>query len=292
MKAEITKDELTKLGKQARTEGRTLLLYDTELPRFGARATKTGFVSYILEYNLGGRGAPKRRVTLCRHTKGNDPKKVRSYAPHLETNPMDGIAAPEASDSRKRVLSKIELATLLRAHGELGYPFGHMYSILILTGLRLKEAAKASWQEFDMKERTWTIPAERMKGKIAHRVYLSDQVIAILESAKEQCFGSPFVFSADGKKPVAGFASAKMRLDKLMAKEAQGEIEPWRSHDIRRTFATRMAEDLGIDEGVIERCAARVVGGVKGVYHRQEYVEKRKDAYQRWADYCDALKAG
>ena len=61
MKAEITKDELTKLGKLAKAEKRTILLYDTELPRFGARATKTGFVSYIPEYNLGGRDAPNRR---------------------------------------------------------------------------------------------------------------------------------------------------------------------------------------------------------------------------------------
>src|SRR5262249_29477845 len=50
----------------------------------------------------------------------------------------------------------------------------------ILTAARTGEVLGATWDEFDLIAKTWTIPARRMKAKKEHRVPLSDRALAIL----------------------------------------------------------------------------------------------------------------
>jgi hypothetical protein len=100
------------------------------------------------------------------------------------------------------------------------------------------------------------------------------------------------VFTTTGDTPVSGFSKAKHRLDALMRKELGRELSPWRVHDIRRTVSTLMAEDLSIDEGVIDRIQNHITGisgGLKGVYQRQEYRPKRRAALIAWDAHVDAL---
>jgi len=77
-----------------------------------------------------------------------------------------------------------------------------------------------------------------------------------------------------------------------MAKELGREPPLWRVHDIRRTVSTLMAEDLGIDEGVIDRIQNHITGGVKGTYQRQEYRPKRRVALTAWGAHVEALVSG
>jgi integrase len=52
--------------------------------------------------------------------------------------------------------------------------------LLILTAVRSQEIVKAEWSEFDLADKTWTIPAQRMKSRREYRVPLSDRAVAIL----------------------------------------------------------------------------------------------------------------
>jgi integrase len=65
--AKITKRAVDGLAAQAKAEGRTLYVWDADLTGFGMLATKTGSVSYFVEYRLGGRGAKNRRMSLGKH---------------------------------------------------------------------------------------------------------------------------------------------------------------------------------------------------------------------------------
>jgi len=65
--AKITKRAVDGLAAQAKAEGRTLYIWDADLTGFGMLATKTGSVSYFVEYRLGGRGAKNRRMSLGKH---------------------------------------------------------------------------------------------------------------------------------------------------------------------------------------------------------------------------------
>ena len=86
--------------------------------------------------------------------------------------------------SGTRILSDRELAALWRVAGDLGYPWGSVYRILILTGLRLNEVADARWSEIDGD--VWIIPALRMKAKThrarPHSVPLTAPMLDILNS--------------------------------------------------------------------------------------------------------------
>jgi hypothetical protein len=50
----------------------------------------------------------------------------------------------------------------------------------ILTATRSGEVRGARWDEMDVDDATWTIPAERMKGRRMHRVPLSKSALAVL----------------------------------------------------------------------------------------------------------------
>jgi len=86
----------------------------------------------------------------------------------------------------ERTLTDDELFALWRGAGRLGYPYTEVYRVLLLTGLRLNEVADASWGEFELPKKEWTIPAARMKGRPGkarpHLVPLTDNMLEILHS--------------------------------------------------------------------------------------------------------------
>lgn len=62
----------------------------------------------------------------------------------------------------------------------------HMLELLILAGCRSGELRYMEWQEIDFSNAIWTVPAPRMKAKVAHRVPLGPRAIEILEERLEQ----------------------------------------------------------------------------------------------------------
>ena len=67
MRDKVTKRGVDALRESAANDGKTLYLWDTDLTGFGAVSTKTGACSYFIEYRLGGRGTPSRRLTIGKH---------------------------------------------------------------------------------------------------------------------------------------------------------------------------------------------------------------------------------
>ena len=73
------------------------------------------------------------------------------------------------NESRERVLTDRELVALWNSSSAEAYPFGDLFKLLLLTGKRLNEAARAEWSEFDLERGLWTVPAVRMKGRQGRR---------------------------------------------------------------------------------------------------------------------------
>ena len=84
--------------------------------------------------------------------------------------------------ARQRVLIDEEMRAFWRASKGIGYPYGPLFQMLLLTGQRKSEVAEARWSELDLQKKLWVIPPERMKADAAHIVPLSDDVLAILEA--------------------------------------------------------------------------------------------------------------
>jgi integrase len=210
-------------------------------------------------------------------------------------NPVRGIEDPisQKSIQRDRKLADRELVLVWRGAEALCYPFGPAVQLLVLTGQRRAEVLEATWDEFDLKARTWTIPRERAKNDREHRVPLSSAAVAILETLP-RIAGSRFLFSTTGTTPVSGVSRAKTRLDAVIAQANDGPPLPdWRVHDLRRTFVSGCAR-LRIRSEIVEAALNHVsesFGGVRGVYNLHSYEDERREAMETWATHVAGLLA-
>jgi integrase len=173
---------------------------------------------------------------------------------------------------------------------DLGWPFGPVVRLLILSGQRRSEIAGMHWQEIDFEKRVFTLPKERAKNGAEHAVPLSSAAIAILESVPRIASKTGLVFTTNGKSPVDGFGSAKVRLDASLP----GSMPSWVLHDLRRTFASGCAR-LGIGLPVVEKLLNHTSGsfrGVTGIYQRFDFASEQRAAVETWARYVEALVTG
>ena len=211
----------------------------------------------------------------------------------IEHSPCDGVHAPSAEKSRDRVLSDEELRVVWRACDAVGWPFGPLVKLLMLTGARRNEVGAMQWAEVDFDSKVWTIPASRSKNGRAHAVPLSLQAITILESVPHIGEGRGLVFSTTGKTAVSGFSRAKACIDKALPSDGDA-MEPWTFHDIRRSVATGMGK-IGILLPVIERCLNHVSGsfaGIVGVYQHQDFSGEKRAALEAWGRCVETLVSG
>ena len=219
----------------------------------------------------------------------------------LERSPMEGMDAPAKAPSRDRVLSDDELRLVWNASYELGYPFGPIFRLLILTGARREEVTSLDWSELNREDAIWVLPSSRSKNGIAARQPLSTVAMEELEGLAARAGGwrkAGFVFSTTGTTCSSGHSRAKARLDKEIAAIAsKEEIQPpapWRVHDLRRTLATGL-QRLGVRFEVTEAVLNHVSGsrgGVAGIYQRHDWADEKRAAVEAWARHVEGLLSG
>jgi integrase len=221
----------------------------------------------------------------------------------LEYNPCSRLKTKDLigeREARQRSLTDDELRALWRVTHRWEYPYGALYRLLVLTGLRLGEVCGAEWSEFDLTGKTWTIPALRMKkvrgGAKPHLVPITDAMLQVLETLPRFSTGN-FLFSHSfGKRPLTPnqFSDPKAKLDRRMLWTLRAmarlrrddpstvSLRDWVNHDIRRTVRTNLS-GLKIPEEVREAVLAHVRPGIKGVYDQYEYLEEKREALTVWA---------
>jgi integrase len=210
-------------------------------------------------------------------------------------DPIKGVRKPVKERARDRALSDDEIRLFWQACEKMGWPFGPLFWLLLLTMQRRDEVGGMRWSEIDLNNRTWTIPRDRAKSNRAHIVQLSMLAIEVIEALPHT---GDIVFSAAGATPVSGFSRAKDWLDRLMTAQLRDEtgdpettLAAWILHDLRRTAATGMA-GLGIAPHVVDKIlnhSAGTIRGVAAVYNRFQYIEDRKAALEAWGRYVEAL---
>lgn len=218
----------------------------------------------------------------------------------IAASPMEHLVPPKVAEARDRILNEHELRAFWMATGNMPYPFGPFYQLLLLTAQRREEVAGMSWPEVNLKTGEWIIPKERTKNGKEHLVHVSPQAVEILQRLKADHANDPYAFTTTGETPISGYSKAKAKLDALCASVAEDqwpEFLPqifqseWRVHDLRRTAASGMAE-LGFQPHIVERVLNHISGaqgGLVGVYQRFEYADERKRALHAWAARIDGL---
>ncbi len=194
--------------------------------------------------------------------------------------------------SRTRAMSPREIGYVLNGIEQSSSDISSKsaFKLILLTLLRKSEVINGVWSEIDWNEKTWRIPAERMKTKRPHNVYLSKQAFDILVCLRTlSTCKSDFIFPAKYglNKPMA--TSTPNRLLELgiaNAKKAGIEIEPCTIHDLRRTASTLLNE-AEFNSDWIEASLAHVASGVRAVYNVADYAPQRRRMLQAWADMVD-----
>jgi integrase len=169
--------------------------------------------------------------------------------------------------------------------------FGRLaLELLILTGVRSQEVRLATWSEFDLESRLWTIPAEHMKRNKAHIVPLSDEALAVLAKADAlRMSESDVVFPGVAGKPMS---------DMTLLKVLRDMSEPYHVHGFRSAF-TDWAANEGIPDAVVEAALAhKTPDAVQAAYRRTTYLGTpdqpgaRVKLMAAWGRYCLGVATG
>jgi integrase len=211
------------------------------------------------------------------------------------SNPFAAIE-PLDEDSRERVLSNDELTAVWNAAGKLGGPYGEVVRLLILSAQRLSEIANLNWAELNFGKRQIVLPGARTKNERPHIVAMSDLALEILEKAKEKKVESEegLVFTLSGER-LNGWSKFRGRLYEAVEEALEKKPERWTLHDLRRSAATHMSEDLKIAPHVIDKILNHSTGAIRGVaaiYNRGELLDERCAALQAWGRHVDELVNG
>ena len=234
----------------------------------------------------------------------------------LNESPVARMKPPAKERPRDRALTDGEIRWFWQACGELGWPFGSLAKLLLLTAQRRDEVASMEWIEIDLGKATWTMPRQKTKNTRAHEVQLSVPTLEILKGLPQ--LGHGLLFTTTGETSVSGFSRAKQRLDAAMirarrrslglpesddalrkvlripsGKPLPEEIPNWTLHDLRRTAATGMAR-LNFPPHVVDKVLNHVSGTIRGVaavYNRFEYLEERRAALQAWGSFVSDIVA-
>ncbi|MEJ8850447.1 tyrosine-type recombinase/integrase [Variovorax rhizosphaerae] len=161
----------------------------------------------------------------------------------------------------------------------------------ILTAARSGEVRGMTWGELDLDNAAWTVPAERMKAKVEHRVALSNEAIALLRAIPNNDKpgaphpGDALVFPSLLKpgRPLSDMSlTAVLRRAKV----------PVTVHGFRSTFRDWAGETTSHARQTVEHALAhRIPDAAEAAYARGSHFVKRRKLMQDWADYLGKAMA-
>jgi len=151
------------------------------------------------------------------------------------------------------------------------------------------------WVELDLDAALWTIPSAKMKrtkeekeNGLPHVVPLPTQAVALLRDLQPLTGHGKYVFPGERShdRPLSD-NSVRSALYAL----GFGKEQTW--HGFRASARTMLVDELDADPLAIEANLAHAVKDANGrSYNRTQYIKKRFEQVQLWADYVDRLTEG
>ncbi len=156
---------------------------------------------------------------------------------------------------------------------------------LILTACRTSEVLNAEWNEIDLENKAWTIPANRMKAGTEHRIPLTDKMIEILEALPRL---SGYVFPGNRhNRPLSNMAMLTMM--RKMGYSKDGDLPAYVPHGFRSSFRDWCEEQSSAPHGVIERALAHTIpNATERAYNRGDLFDKRRSLMASWGNYVSS----
>ncbi len=160
-------------------------------------------------------------------------------------------------------------------------------TLLMLTFVRTTELRGATWEELDLDEGEWRIPAERMKMRRDHIVPLSRQAVTAFRELHRLNGQWKYVFP-NPRKPLKHMSENAV----LYALYRMGYHNRTTGHGFRHTASTILNESGLFNPDAIERQLAHIQGNkVRAAYNHAQYLPERREMMQWWADFLDQMAA-
>lgn len=208
-----------------------------------------------------------------------------------EYNPAPDLAGALAVHKKQHLpfLTAQELPSFLEdLAGYTGSVITKTATYLIMyTGVRTQELRFARWQDIDLENAMWEVPAEHMKMRRPHKVPLSRQAISLLKQLKPITGHYSFIFIGrnDQRKPIS-----KESINQVI--ELLGYKGRLTGHGFRHTMSTILHEQ-GFNSAWIELQLAHVdKNAIRGAYNHAQYLEGRREMMQWYADFLSGLVEG
>jgi integrase len=201
-------------------------------------------------------------------------------------NPCFQIERPSPERQRDRVLSADELRAVWKALDAEDADTAALFRLYLLTAQRGGELRTMERSELDLEAGWWTIPAEKAKNGLAHRVPLSAPAVAILRDLKERANGSPWLFPSTSR---SGYRETVRKVMDRLRERSQVEFVP---HDLRRTVATFLTSELKVPRLIVSKLLNHVEPGITKVYDRASYDTEKRQALDAWGRRLESIVTG
>ncbi len=202
-----------------------------------------------------------------------------------DANPARGVAAPHREATRERLLSETEIAKLWTAWDRMGWPFGPLFKLLLLTGQSRSDIASMRLDDIQFTSRVWTPPGARAHGGHTHELPLSDFALEILAMLPRSKSGLVFPSGPRSTTPVTGWSNAVAKSRRLSG------VEGWQLRDLRRTAAVGMAR-AGAAPELLDRVLnvrSGTAAGVRGIYQLAAEMDEKRRVLNAWAEQVRSL---
>jgi integrase len=216
----------------------------------------------------------------------------------IDVNPCHMVKRVVRERPRDRVLSEDEVRAVWSALDDEHQVMAALVRLRLLTAQRGGELQGATWEEVDLVGGWWTIPSDRSKNGLSHRVPLSPQALRIfkeLHAYRESTRRpnedgdmelSPWVFPST-RKTGPHVHHAQKAFERLVARSGV----KFRGHDLRRTAASLMVGG-GVPRLVVSKILNHVETGVTAVYDRHSYDPEKRAALDYWGARLEQIVKG
>lgn len=199
----------------------------------------------------------------------------------LNTNPCYQIKALAKENRRDRVLSEEEIQIFWSKLDECDMTDAMKIALKLqlVTAQRKIEIVSAKWEEVDLRLKWWTIPSEKSKNSLSHRVPLSELAIELLNELKQLTGVSDYLFPS----PRGNYPIKETSVDHAIRNNRKiFNLNHFTPHDLRRTAASQMTS-TGIPRLVVSKILNHVESGVTAVYDRHSYDSEKLNALTQWS---------
>lgn len=210
---------------------------------------------------------------------------------HMADNPAAGIKLAKVGGStgevKQRYLKPSEIKAFWESLEGSRSILADAFRLLVITGARRVEVIGMRWDEVDLANGVWVLPAERAKNRTAYTFHLGPLALRILNGLHDKRL-SDFVFTGriDGQHIAPDAFNVWLRRNQI---EAVPAFEP---HDLRRTATTGWRDQCGADPFTADAMGNHLPQGVMRHYQIGQSLERHKAIRMQWEAFLLALIEG